>query len=358
MKKLLLLLAFCASTSWVSAGSPQNNMVVSVQDPNTGRQAWVDEFNSTRSSPLTRLVGKPFFSASKDTNFWTESDFNSGTVVQSSGTVVLLSSNTANGGVQYQTNQIARWVTGNENTFRTELRVGDLGTANNVKQWGVYSTYTVASSSVGLNGFCFQSSGTASGLNIVYFSSGTATVIPQSSWNSGALFTLDTNYHLYEIRYTAGDVHFYIDHQLVHTLSTIGNGSVYSYSLHLPVTFSNVNQNSSTTPTTLQVAVGFIMRTGILNTASKYTHIAGAASVQQLSLSPGRLHSVVINTLPSSGSVTLYDTVTSTTSANTIASMVSPTASLPVSVVYDTDIQNGLVVTTTGSTADITVVYE
>lgn len=95
-----------------------------LKDPQTGRAQWVDDFHTARASSVVCLIGSSF-SGAKDTNFWTESITGTGSVTQTPGTIVLSTGATANSTSRYQTVRTSRWVPGQENTFRTVLRVGD-----------------------------------------------------------------------------------------------------------------------------------------------------------------------------------------------------------------------------------------
>jgi hypothetical protein len=59
-----------------------------------------------------------------------------------------------------------------------------------------------------------------------------------------APFTLDTNYHSFEIRYTANTVWFYVDNVLRHQVS--GTSAALTTSLTLPITVTNVKTSGGT----------------------------------------------------------------------------------------------------------------
>ena len=320
-----------------------------IKDIQTNKQLWVDEFNAIRANPTTRLIGKTFLGATKDTNFWTQTVAGSGSVTQGSGVVVLETGATANSTVQYKTNQIAHWIPGQENTFRCVLKVGDTGAANNIRNWGAF---------LSTDGLFFQLNNTA--LNIVSRIGSSDTVIAQASWNGNAhgltnAFTLDTNYHIYEIRYTYSDVHFYIDHNIMHTLEGAGASTFPSGTFDFPVTLQNNNSSGGTADVLMTVGVAFISRVGALETDTAYKNISGAQAGMVLKYGAGRLKDVMVNSIGSSATCVLYD---NTAASGTVIATINPLAVGAFYLPYDLTFYNGLTVVTTGATIDVTITYE
>jgi hypothetical protein len=311
-----------------------------IKDINTGKQLWVDEFHTIRASDLVRLIGTTFIGATKDTNFWTETAVGTGSVTQSGGTVVLATGATANSTIQYQTARLARWVPGAENTHRTILKLGDTGTANNIRNWGAFDAN---------NGFFFQLSGTT--LNIVSRSGGADTAVAKASWNVNTTFTVDTNIHKYDIRMTYAAVYFYIDDVLVHVIQNSGSSTFPTQTLNLPISLQNNNSGGSTSNVSMTVGVSFITRTGKLETDSKFLNIV-AAGTYILKYGAGRLHKVIIGTTGGT-SVQMFDnTAASGTSMGTLT-----TANAPITIDFACPFFTGLTVLATG-TVSVTVVYE
>ena len=248
---------------------------------------------------------------------------------------------TANSTVQYQTIHVGRWVTGCENTFRTVLKVGDTGTANNIRNWGAFTA---------TDGFFFQLNGT--NFNVVSRIGSSDTVVPLASFNVSTNFVLDTNYHVYEIRMTFADIHFYIDKQLMHTLKP--TTTFFSATLSLPVTLQNNNSGGSTSNVSLAAGVAFIMRTGLLETEAYYGHITGAVTGTVLKRGAGRLHRIIIGN--NGATIIIYD---NTTNAAPIISTITPDPTTAgTSIELDCPFSTGLTVTTTGAATDITFIYE
>lgn len=318
----------------------KSQIIIDPQIP--AKQVWVDEFNALRAQPLTRLVGCSFVGNTKDTNFWAETDAGSGTVTQSGGLVTLATGTTANSTTQYQTAQTAHWVPGMANTFRASLRVGDTGTTNNTRNWGMFTT---------TDGFYFQLTGTT--LNIGSRTGSADTVVAQSSWNGGNSFTLDTNFHIWEIQVTYADVHFFIDHILMHTLKP--TTSYFAQTLNLPVTLQNNNSGGSITNVNMYAGVAFIMRSGQLETESKYSHI-NTATTTVLKYGAGRLHKIIVNTSVTE-TVTVYDNTVGSGTEIAVLTLSTAGNPLPFFLEYDCPFNTGLTVVTS-STADLTFVYE
>ena len=100
----------------------------------------------------TRLVGVSFEGSTLDTNFWTTILQNGGTITQANGRLDILTNTTANGSATIFSNRRARYVAGNANVCRIQGRLGDTGTADNVRQWGagLGTNYTLTITSAAL----------------------------------------------------------------------------------------------------------------------------------------------------------------------------------------------------------------
>ena len=102
-----------------------------------------------RSISPIRLAGISFEGQTLDTNFWLTILQNGGTATQSNGRVDLLTNTSANGSATMFSVRKGRYVIGSANLCRIQGRVGDTGTADNVRQWGagLGSTHTLTISS-------------------------------------------------------------------------------------------------------------------------------------------------------------------------------------------------------------------
>jgi len=314
-----------------------------MSDLYTETDSWIGSSHELHASPMTRLIGTSFEGTTKDTNFWTESNTGTGSVTQGSGTVTLATGATANSTSQYQTVRVGRRVGGNENVCRIFARMGDTGTANNIRNWGAFTV---------TDGFFFQLNGTT--LNIVSRLNSSDTPVAQISWNQNNIFTMDTNFHLYEIRLWAFAIYFYIDGVLVHQL--IPTTTLFSRTINLPVTFQNNNSGGSTSNVSMIAETGYIIRCGNLQTESIYKNI-NTATTTICKYGAGRLHSLVINS-PTPATITLYDNTSAT--APIIGVITVATANDAYSIPYNCPFNTGLTILTniSSGTLDITAIYE
>ena len=102
-----------------------------------------------RSISPVRLAGVSFEGPTLDPNFWSTIPIAGGTVTQRNGRVDLLTNTSANGSIVLLSQRKGRYVIGSANQCRIQGRVGDTGTANNLRQWGagLGSNYTLTISS-------------------------------------------------------------------------------------------------------------------------------------------------------------------------------------------------------------------
>lgn len=305
----------------------------------TTRHAWIGEFNVLRTTPVIRLVGTMFDQSNKDPNFWVETTAAAGSVSQSSGAVTLTTGTSADGYAQYRTVRFARWVPGQENHFRTIVKMRDTGTANNVRSWGQFTT---------TDGVFFQLSGTT--LSIVTRKGSVDAPVAKASWNRDTSFVLDTNYHIYEILTSWANINFYIDHRLVHVVDIVGSSTNPMGTLTLPAVLRNANSGGSTSNLSLTALVCFVSRIGVLETDSKYFNVVGAQTTL-LKYGAGRLHSVIINKTAGT-SVILYDNIAA--AGGIIGSL---TTTNQVALTYNCPFFFGLTIVATGA-VDVTIVYE
>ena len=309
-----------------------------------GSQAFVDDFHSLQVNESVKLIGKAFNGTTKDTNFWTESVTGTGSVTQTGGFATLATGATANSTVQYQSNRKAAFVPAQSNVFRTVMKLGDTGTANNIRNWGQFDAN---------DGVFFQLNGTT--LNIVTRAATSDTAVAKASWNgpAAAAFTLDTNIHSYEIRWSFVKYSFYIDEQLVHTKSVLGSSALGSQNIEVPVTFQNNNAGGSTSNINMALALGMVFRLGNLETNPTYAHIS-TATTTICKYGAGFLHNIIVNN-PTNNNVTICDNISAVAP---IIAIINPGASsVPVTLQYDCPFSTGLTIVTAG-TPDLTIVYE
>lgn len=82
-------------------------------------------------------------------------------------------------------------------------------------------------------------------LNIVTVKLGVRTVVASTAWSrfASAPFTLDTNYHQFEVRWTANRMDFLVDNSLRHTAS--GGATTLTGTLNFPMLLQAINVSGS-----------------------------------------------------------------------------------------------------------------
>ena len=102
-------------------------------------------------SPVN-LVGASFAGSTIDPNYWVVTNTAGGTSLQANGRLDMLTNTTANGQTFVASVRKARYSVGCANRYRSNMRVGDTGTTNNIRKWGVglvgNYTLTVGSATV------------------------------------------------------------------------------------------------------------------------------------------------------------------------------------------------------------------
>lgn len=172
-------------------------------------------------------------------SLWAQSTANGGTVTTTGGEGLLKTSTATNGSSQIVSTNIPH-LPGQVSWMSATARFGDTGTAGDIRRLGVYTV----SGTTPQDGFYFELNGTT--LNAVTVKAGSATAVAQASWtrNGVAPFTLDTNYHSYEIRYGANTVWFYIDGVLRHSVAA--TTAPLSAVLSLPMAATNIKTSGAT----------------------------------------------------------------------------------------------------------------
>jgi hypothetical protein len=307
----------------------------------------------TRSVVPIRLVGAQFDlngnSGVVDTNFWTpvvDATAQPGTIVQANGAVTLNSGTNAAAYSKLYSVRRARYIGGHSLRFRSNIRLGDTGTADNTRRWGIAYGATMPTIT---DGAWFQVSGTT--FSIVTMLGTTPTVVSSGSFNGnlGASFSLTTNVTIYEIYWTNAAVYFVIGGLLLHKVNALT--STWAATMSPYVYMDNVNSNTLGGSVSMIVRNAVIHRLGPETSAPRYFYQHGANTGQVLKYGPGRLHRVVVNSNTGT-TITLYD---ATSATNTLA-LINPNQITTLE--YNIDFYNGLYLVSVGSTIDATIVYE
>ena len=300
-----------------------------------------------RVAQTHRLAGGLFTGATLDTNIYTATLTNSATASISNSELTL--SNTAlNSTSKVETVAVAQYTASNSNMYRGVIRLGDLGDNTNVRSWGV-------NTADGADGYFFSLNNMT--LCINYKKASGTTIVTQAQFNGNSTFTLDTNYHVYEIYYKVSGVYFIIDGKLIHKI-TAANTSLVG-GLNFKPYISNIN-NAAKITHTISAMLMTINRFGNLVTNPFSKNLVGTGTYT-LKQSAGRLHSIVCNDASNTTgqSITIYDNPSATgTKIGTLdlSKLPSPTV-----MQYNTNgvsFSNGLTIVIAGSAVDITVIYE
>jgi len=318
---------------------------------NTSRHVWVSPTNTLSVNDQVRLVGTNFDGTVKDTNFWTETVTNDGTVVQT-GEIKLQTNTTANGTAKYVSARRARFVVGSALLFQGIYKFNDTVTeADNLRRFGAYDGVTGVSG----NGYYFElDSGVFS---VGTRKDGTESRVSSGNFNGnyGPTWTpLSTTYYKFSIEYTPSGAFYYVNGKLLH--KSIG-GHLTRF-LTLPITMENINDNDNATAVVMDCLGVVISRQGQLMTnPSSYYHAYGATAGVNLKIGAGTIHSIIFGGAANNAVVTLSD---STSAATPALWVYTATGALdqPISVdMGGLPFNNGLRLTVTNS-ASCTIVYE
>lgn len=171
--------------------------------------------------------------------FWTSTVANGGTTTSTDGEGQVATSANALGSAQL-TSTTQTYFPGQVGWFNSAVRFNDTGSAGNIRRIGVFTV----SGTTPQEGFYYELSGTT--LNAVVNKAATPTAVASASWSRAteAPFTLDTNYHSFEIRFTANTVWFYVDNVLRHKVS--GTTASITSTLNFPMTIQSINTSGAT----------------------------------------------------------------------------------------------------------------
>jgi hypothetical protein len=326
-----------------------------------------------RSITPIRIAGVAFEGSTVDPTFWTVTNANGGTTTQANGRLDLLTNTTANGSTTIVSYRRGRYIPASSMAFRSNMRVGDTGTVDNIRKWGVglvaNYTLTISSASVvagdvytDISGSIFQilitgtvttatvlgsaspvagartytrasgtgaASLTGSAFTVVatitdgyYFQlSGTTFSVVTSIGgtptpvNSGSFNGVLGSTYTPSTNVTTYEVYWNTKNTWFvingNILHTVSNAlTPLSNSQSLSIVLSNVNSNSSISNVAIYARSLSIRRLGALVTQSTSIFQSGTTAGVTLKYGLGVLKSIIISSIVTGSVVTLYDSIT------------------------------------------------
>ena len=300
-----------------------------------------------RSVEPVRMVGASFEGSAIDSNFWVTAATGSGAAIAQANGLLTLTSGTANAAsVTSYSARRSRYIGGTALRYRAIMVLGDTGTVNNTRRWGI--GWSSSGMPTITDGAYFKLSGTTFSVNTM--EGGVETSVTSFNGALGTSFPLTTNFITYEIYWTTSKVYFVIGDVILHSVTSTIAPWANTKSHYV---FMNSLNSGVITLVTMSFATSTIYSLGKNHTATIFKHLTSATAVV-LKYGLGTLHRIVFNTFGNGASVTLYDALTAT---NPICITAPPNNTYPGSIEYQCDFYVGLTITITG-TVDVTIVYE
>lgn len=168
------------------------------------------------------------------------------TVIASGGTAAvsigegLLQTGTLAGGLAQMSSTAPAYYPGQVHWLNSAIRFGDIGVAGTTLRIGACTV----NGTTPWDGAFYELNGTT--LNAVTVKAGMQTAVASTSWTRVAAspFTLDTNYHQFEVRWTANSANFLVDNVLRHTAS--GGATALTGTLNFPIFLQVSNPGGGT----------------------------------------------------------------------------------------------------------------
>jgi hypothetical protein len=296
-----------------------------------------------------RLIGAGFEGTTIDTRFWATGATGTAATIVQAGCELVLTSGTSNAAYVYAYSvRRARYVTGSSNRFRCVGKLGDAGTVNNKRRWGIgwgASMPTIT------DGAWFQVDGTE--FSVVTCKGGVETKVTSANFNGDlGAYALTAVVATLEIYYTNSIIKFVIGGLTLHTVTASLASWTNTLAFHTFV--DSLNSNILNASVTINVRTASVYRLGKIETQPITYHLSGDAATHVLKLGQGLLHKIVFNNT-SGTSINIVDNITGSTPS---LGIITTTASCigPWDVYYP--FNNGLILITTGNGLDATIVYE
>jgi hypothetical protein len=302
-----------------------------------------------------RLVGTAFIGSTLDPNYWSVTKSVGDSAYTQADHNMQISSGTANSGYAHlQSARPARFVFAHPHIYRAACRIstGASAVTHNTRRWGAYTV----SGSTPQNGYYFELSNTGV-LSVVSCKAGTPTAVASGDWNGDyPALTMDDNLHAYEIHYFIMKVEFYIDGNLIHTLTPTTGNIISDQNLYIGAT--TVNSASGTTSGIINLHAATIMRIGKDETQPRSHFQVGTVAAQVLKYGPGLLHSICVSNVTNNAVITLYDNTAATGTAIWASGAMS-NSTMPFSLdLHGLPFYTGLTLAITGANCNAVVLYE
>lgn len=320
--------------------NPTDEYGFEVENTPTGEMRMVEPF---------RLIGATFEGATIDANFWTTAATGTAATIAQGNAQLLITSGTGSGAtITAFSVRRARYVGGAAMRYRAVVQL-DAPTANNTRRWGV--GWGSSAMPTVTDGAWFEMNGTA--LTVTTMKGGTPANVTVFNGHLGTSFAPGTSVVTYEIYWTNSRVWFVVNGHPLHIVSA--SAATWANTMNFHAFADSVN-SAAASSVTMAIRVMTIYRLGKIETAPIWRNVnTTAVTALILKRGPGRLHRVLFNTIPNTTIVSIYDALTAT---NPICIMNPPNGATPFAMDFSLDFYNGLTITTTPNTADITVVYE
>lgn len=333
--------------------SEEGNLKVGVYEieGDIGKRVLVTPMNALKVTESCRLVGATFTGSTLDQNFWTATAVGSGTATVGGGQLTLATGTTSASSETIRSVRIGRYVGGTSLIYRGTVQC-PTSTGAVARTWG-------AMDQTSQNGYFFKLDSSA-GLSIIARKGGVDTLeVVTGSFNGvlGATHTVDTNAHTYEIMWTNSTAYFFVDGDLLHTMS--GASATLTETAHLGA-YAQIANGANTNNNTLLVRVMTISRLGRLETQTMSVRI-NTLTTTVLKYGPGNLDRIVLGNVPTqAGTITIYD---NTAASGTILAVLTPRSPANTFVPASIDMGNmpfatGLTIVTATNAVDMTVIFE
>jgi hypothetical protein len=296
------------------------------------------------------------FNGTLDSNFFSNSLAAGGTAAVSGMECTIATTTTSGSSAAIISNTVSRYQGLGAHLFRAIIRLGDTGAVNNVRRWGAGVALPYA------DGPCFQLSGTT--FSIGFVAGGVFTGVASGSFNgtgsgTGGTWTVDTNYHAFEIYYNQIEAKFSIDGECIHVITAGASLSVSTR--HFKTIISNVNTGVGSA-VNIYCAGMVIARLGSIVSQPKSFWQSGTTAGVLLKTGPGSVMKMACMASNNNAVVTIYD---GTSTGGTILFQSAPLTTAMGNVQIDfasigggMQFQTGLFLTVTAQNANVLTIYE